>query len=70
MFRTTKLIKMHLIGMAGFYKENINTDHVIKLIQSFAKTIEHNALYLRNVMALLKNNEVTTMAYMAIFIKN
>lgn len=64
------MIKMLLIGMAGFHKENFNTDHVIKLIQSFAKTIEHNNIYLKNVFTLLKTNKFTTMAYMAILIKN
>ena len=64
------MIKMLLIGMAGFHKENFKTDHVVKLIQSFAKTIEHNNIYLKNVFTLLKSNKFTTMAYMAILIKN
>lgn len=64
------MIKMLLIGMAGFHKESFNTDHVLKLIQSFAKTIEHNNAYLKNVFTLLKSNNMTTMAYMAILIKN
>lgn len=64
------MIKMHLIGMAGFHKENFNLDHVIKLIQSFSKTIEHNSLYLREVRELLRKNEYNSMAYMAILIKN
>lgn len=64
------MIKMLLIGMAGFHKEDFNTDHVVKLIQSFAKTIEHNTVYLQKVFTLLKTNNLTTMAYMAILIKN
>jgi len=64
------MIKLHLIGMAGFHKEEFNTDHVIKLIQSFAKVVEHNMFFLKNVLELLKKNEVTTMAYMTILIKN
>ena len=64
------MLKMLLIGMAGFHKENFGTDHVIKLIQSFAKVIEHNNAYLKNVHKLLKANDFNTMAYMAILIKN
>ncbi|HEY0828349.1 MAG TPA: flagellin lysine-N-methylase [Bacilli bacterium] len=64
------MIKLHLIGMAGFHKGDFGVDHVIKLIQSFAKTIEHNALYLRGAIELLKKNNYTSMAYMAILIKN
>lgn len=63
------MIKLHLIGMAGFHKE-LTTDLVIKLIQSFAKSVEHNVFYLKNVFDLLKANEFTTMPYMAILIKN
>ncbi|MEH6888492.1 flagellin lysine-N-methylase [Bacillus sp. JJ864] len=63
------MIKLHLIGMAGFH-EGLTTDLVIKLIQSFAKTVEHNTVFLKRVLNLLKENEFTTMPYMAILIKN
>ncbi|MFD0770393.1 flagellin lysine-N-methylase [Bacillus sp. CGMCC 1.60114] len=63
------MIKLHLIGMAGFHKE-LTTDLVIKLIQSFAKTVEHNNVYLKRIFDLLNANELTTMAYMAILVKN
>lgn len=64
------MIKLFLIGMAGCHKENFNTDHVVKLIQSFSKTVEHNAAYLKNILALLRANGFNTMPYMAILIKN
>lgn len=63
------LIKMHLIGMAAFH-QGLNEELVIKLIQSFAKTVEHNQQYLQHAFSLLKVNGYTTMAYMAILIKN
>ncbi|HDX9591416.1 TPA: flagellin lysine-N-methylase [Bacillus pseudomycoides] len=63
------MIKLHLIGMAGFHK-GLTIDLVIKLIQSFAKTVEHSAIYLKNIFNLLKTNEFITMPYMAILIKN
>lgn len=64
------MIKMHLIGMAGYHKDQFSLEHVIKLIQSFAKTIEHNNSYLREIRQLLDKNGFNTMAYMAILIKN
>lgn len=64
------MIKMLLIGMAGLHKNNFSTDHVIKLIQSFAKVIEHNNVYLKKVFKLFAANKFNTMAYMAILIKN
>ena len=63
------LIKMHLIGMAGFHKR-LDEELAIMLIQSFAKTTEHSRKYLDNVADLLKQNGYNTMAYMAILIKN
>lgn len=63
------LIKMHLIGMAGYHK-GLNDSLVIKLIQSFAKTVEHNQKYLREIAAIMKQNNFNTMAYMAVLIKN
>jgi lysine-N-methylase len=63
------LIKMHLIGLAAFY-QGLSDELVIKLIQSFAKIVEHNKQYLKQIFDLLKQNDYTTMAYMAILIKN
>ncbi len=63
------MIKLHLIGMAGFHK-GLTTDLAVKLIQSFAKTVEHNSLYVRNIFNLLKDNGYTSIAYISILIKN
>ncbi len=63
------MIKLHLIGMSGRHK-GLNIDLVIKLIQSFAKTVEHNQLFLKGLFDRLQKNGFTTMAYMAILIKN
>jgi lysine-N-methylase len=40
------LIKALLIGMAGHYKESFATDHVVKLVQVVAKSVEHSANFL------------------------
>ena len=63
------LIKMHLIGMAAFH-QGLRDELVLKLIQSFAKTVEHNTVYLHRIRKLLQKSKLTTMAYMAILIKN
>ncbi len=63
------LIKMHLIGMAGFHS-GLNKELVIKLIQSFSKTVEHNNAYLKGVADSMRQNSFNTMPYMAILIKN
>lgn len=63
------LIKMHLIGMAAFYK-GLTTELVIKLIQSFARVVEHNSAYLQTVYNALKSHGYVSMPYMAVLIKN
>jgi len=37
------IIKGLLIGMAGHYRETFSTEHAVKLIQAFAKSVEHNS---------------------------
>lgn len=64
------LIKLNLIGMAGYHKDDFCNEHIMKLIQSFAKTVEHNKVFLNHINNLLKKNNATSMAYMAILIKN
>jgi lysine-N-methylase len=41
------LIKGLLIGMAGHYRESFATEHVVKLVQVVAKSIEHSGNFLR-----------------------
>ncbi|KNY28621.1 flagellin lysine-N-methylase [Pseudobacteroides cellulosolvens] len=63
------LIKMMLIGMSEFHK-GLTDELVIKLIQSFVKTIEHNQQFIQDITEVLKRNDYNSMTYMAILIKN
>lgn len=63
------MIKLHLIGMAGQHK-GLTIEQVIKLIQSFAKTIEHNSNYLQNVRKMLQESGYSTMAHMIVLLKS
>ena len=49
-----------LIGMAGFHKSAFSVDHVIKLIQSCAKTFEHSLTYPGQVIDMLAEKKMTT----------
>lgn len=64
------LIKMHLIGMARHYKEQFSLELVIKMFQSFAKTVEHNKFYLNHAFDLVDKNGYKSLAHVAILIKN
>ncbi|GAA0078700.1 flagellin lysine-N-methylase [Clostridium sp. CTA-5] len=63
------LIKMHLIGIAA-KRKGLTIELVIELIQSFAKTIEHNKIYLNYIEQLIKDNNFNNMVYMTILLKN
>lgn len=39
-----------------------------KAFQSFSKEIEHNSLYIQNIIQYLKENNMNTLAYMAVLI--
>lgn len=64
------LIKMFLIGMAGYHKENFGVEHVAKLIQSFAKTIEHNNKFIDDAISFLRQNGYSTLSHMLLLIRN
>ncbi|HEY9062160.1 MAG TPA: flagellin lysine-N-methylase [Pseudobacteroides sp.] len=63
------LIKMQLIGMAGFRK-GLTDECVVKLIQAFAKAVEHNKVFINDMVDVLRRNGYNTMTFMAILIKN
>ncbi|MBO0589101.1 flagellin lysine-N-methylase [Sporosarcina sp. E16_8] len=63
------MIKLHLIGMAKYHK-GLNNDLVIKLVQSYSKTIDHNNAYLKNVENLLREHGYTTLAHMVVLVKS
>lgn len=64
------LIKTLLIGIAGYYKEDFNSKHVITLIQTFAKAIEHNLPYLKQAVQFIEASNMNNTSGMTILIKN
>lgn len=64
------IVKLLLVGIAGYYKETFSTDHVIELIYSFSRDIEHNAFYLDEIYRMFEDNEFNTLPYMAILLRN
>jgi lysine-N-methylase len=62
------LLRTYLIGLSGYHKEQFDTGHVLKLLQSFSKTIEHNGAYLKALHKQLLANDGATMAFMALLI--
>lgn len=59
-----------LIGMAGQYRETLDTTHVIRLIQSFSKAVEHNPTFLRQISEFLHSRNLDNPQGMAILLKS
>jgi len=51
--------------MAGHYKEAFAAEHVVKLVSSFAKAVEHCAMFPKRI-----NRELATAEGMARLLKN
>lgn len=64
------IINMHMIGMMEFHKENYTDEHTLKIIQAFAKAYEHNPMFNKEIVELIKRNGYDTMAYLTILLKN
>lgn len=63
------MIKQHLIGMAKFH-EGLTMDLIVKLVQSYTKTVDHNIAYLQNVEKLMKEHGYVTLAHMVVLVKS
>jgi lysine-N-methylase len=59
-----------LIGMSGHYREAFGSDHLIKLIQSFSKAVEHNPSYLKEVGDFIRGRNLDNIQGLAILLKN
>lgn len=62
-------IKLLLVGLCGYYKSDFTEEMAVNLVQSFAKTVEHNTAYLANLIQTLEKNNINSLAYMAILIR-
>jgi len=63
------LIKFYLIGI-GLDLGELNDAAIVKLVYSFGKAIEHDNGFIRAILQQLEQNNLLTMAQMAIFIRN
>lgn len=62
------LVMMHLCGIAA-HRGGMTPEAAIELIQSMSRSFEHNAAYMRTLLALLRNSGLNSLAHMAILVK-
>jgi len=63
------LIRFHLIGLAAYYKESFNIKHVLDMIQTYSKTIEHSPQHSRNMIQLLESHGYVQLERAALLIQ-
>ena len=63
-------IKTVLIGMSGFHKGEFGAAHVIKLVQSCAKTFEHSVAFPARAFEILSNHGLKNCVSMAMLLQN
>ncbi|MFD2671986.1 flagellin lysine-N-methylase [Marinicrinis sediminis] len=64
------LVKLHMVGMSAHYKQFFSEEHLVKLIQSFAKSYEHNTQIFKVITNALKNNDILDISVLSVIIKN
>jgi lysine-N-methylase len=63
------LIKGLLIGMAGHYQGGFSSEHVVRLVQSFSKAVEHNLTYLNEIKKIIQSQNLCTPEGILILLK-
>ncbi len=60
------ILKMNIIGICGYYKEDMDTEKILNLIQSYAAVTEHNSFLADNIHNYLERNNLNTLAHVLI----
>lgn len=60
------ILKMNLIGISGYYKEEMNIEKVLNLIQSYAAVTEHDQFLVGKINKYLNENKLNTLAHILI----
>lgn len=63
------MIKTLLIGLAGFHRDDFGVEPVLKLVQAFSKTIEHNIPYLDQAVQYLSTIGMSNTGGVAVLVK-
>jgi len=58
-----------LIGMAAHYKEAFDTTHVVKLVQSLAKTLEHSRRSIEQIAEFVQERDLNNPQGIALLLR-
>ncbi len=63
------LIQTLLIGMAGHHREAFNSTHVVKLVQTFARTFEHSKETQNQIKSFLRTHNLNRLGGIALLLQ-
>ncbi len=58
-----------LVGVAGRHKESFAGEHVVQVVQSFCRAVEHNSLVLNSIFEFVAHLQLNTLEGMAILLR-
>jgi lysine-N-methylase len=61
--------KLHLVGVAG-YEKKMNDALIVETLYRFSRAMEHNEKFIKDIVQLVKDEELDSFAYMAILVKD
>ncbi|WP_050606994.1 flagellin lysine-N-methylase [Clostridium niameyense] len=64
------IIKIYLVGLSSYYKEDFSDQEVVNFIQKFYRFVMHDSGYNSWILDTLKSNNINNMAHMALFIRD
>jgi lysine-N-methylase len=64
------LVNGLLTGMAGYYQAAFNESHVVQLIQSLSKTLEHSPSLLNEIANFMQGQDLQNIRRVATLLKN
>jgi len=63
------ILQTMLVGMAAHYREAFECTHVVKLVQSLAKTFEHSRSSLRQITTFVAQRDLNNLRGIALLLK-
>ena len=64
------LVRSLLVGMAGCHGETFGAEHVMRGVQSFARTLEHDLPTLKSITGSLTEQGLDDLAFLAVLVKD
>jgi lysine-N-methylase len=64
------LVNGLLTGMAGYYETAFNVGHVVKLVQSLSKTMEHSPALLRDIAQFIQSRDPKRIKGIAVLLRS